>query len=88
MDATAIIYDLKEIKGKDKTYLIRKIFGYKDKSNHGKYSYERSGIITSHIKEKWGQSVIIVKRRSSSIITKILKQNNISYKTRNIKIMD
>ena len=88
MDATAFIYELKEIKGKAKTYLIRKLFGYKDKSNHGKYSYERPGKLTPYTKEKWGKSVIIVKREDGPIVSKLLTKNKIGHRTRSIKIMD
>jgi len=87
MDATAIIYDLQKTKGKNKTYLIRKIFGYKDKSNHGKYSYERAGILTPYIYEKWGKGVIILKKKDKQATQKILRKNKIPYKTKNIKIL-
>ena len=88
MDATAFIYELKEAKGKAKTYLIRKILGYTDVSNHGNYSYERHGKLTPYIKEKWGRSVIIVKRSDLSKVSSIFRKNKIPYKARNIKILD
>ena len=88
MDATAFIYELKEVKGKNKTYLIRKVFGYKDLSNHGNYAYERPGKLTQYIKEKWGKSVIITKRSNSTTVSNILKRSKIPHKTRNIKIID
>ena len=87
MDATAFIYELKEVNGKNKTYLIRKVFGYKDTSNHGKYSYERQGKLTPHIKEKWGRSVIITKRSNELKVSRILKQSKIPYRTRKIRII-
>lgn len=88
MDAVAIIYDLKQTKGKPKTYLIRRIFGYTDKSNHGKYSYQRQGTITPYIQEKWGRSVIITKREDLTATERILNKNKIPHKTRKIKILD
>ena len=88
MDATAIIYDLKQTKGKPKTYLIRKVFGYKDKSNHGKYNYQRPGDLTPYIYEKWGRSVIITKSKDTTHAKSILKKTRIPYQTRNIKILD
>ena len=88
MEAIAFIYNLKEKKGKQKTYLIRDVFGYKDTSNHGKYKYERKGIITPHIIEKWGKSVIIAKINEKDNIRKILNDRKISFKTRNIKLID
>lgn len=88
MDATAFIYELKEVKGKNKTYLIRKVFGYKDLSNHGNYTYERPGKLTPYIKEKWGKSVIITKKSNTTTVSNILKKNKIQHKTRKIKIID
>lgn len=88
MDATAFIYELKETKGKNKTYLIRKIFGYTDKSNHGTYTYERAGKLTPYTQEKWGKSVIITKREHAPTVSKILKKNKIPHRTKNIKITD
>lgn len=88
MDATAFIYELKEVKGKNKTYLIRKVFGYKDLSNHGNYAYERPGKLTRYIEEKWGRSVIIAKRSSASVVSQVLRKNKIPHKVRNIKLLD
>lgn len=88
MDATAFIYELKEVKGKNKTYLIREIFGYKDVSNHGRYAYERPGKLTPYTREKWGRSVIITKRSDTFAVSKVLKRNKVPYRTRKIKIID
>ncbi len=86
MDATAFVYDLSAVKGKKKTYLIRKVFGYSDSSNNGKYSYQREGILTPYTKEKWGKSVIISKRSDSAEVGRILKANKIPYKTKEITL--
>ncbi len=80
MDATAVIYSIENTKGKEKTYLIRKVFGYKDFSNNGRYKYERPGILTPHILQKWGKSVIIIKRHSEKIVDTILEQHKIKNK--------
>ena len=88
MDATAFIYELKEVKGKNKTYLIRKVFGYKDLSNHGSYAYERPGKLTQYVQEKWGKSVIITKRGDTTTVSNILKKNKIPHRVRKIKILD
>jgi hypothetical protein len=88
MRATAFIYNLSKKKGKEKTYLIRKIFGYKDKSNHGKYQYERKGILTPYILEKWGQSVIITEDSNTSIVRRILKEHQIPHETKKLQLID
>lgn len=88
MRVTAFIYDLSERKGKDKTYLIRRIFGYKDTSNHGKYHYERKGILTPYVLEKWGRSVIITDDSNTSIVRRILKENKIPHKIRKLQLVN
>ena len=86
MKATAIIYDLKNFKGKEKTYLIREVYGYQDTSNHGKYKYHRQGKLTPYIKEKWGKNVIIINKKNLTKTKKILDTHNIPYQTRNIEL--
>lgn len=88
MNATAFIYNLKRRKGKSKTYLIRRIFGYKDVSNHGKYAYKREGKLTPYIYEKWGRSVILIKEIDAATVSRILMKNKIPHTTRKIKLLD
>jgi len=84
---TVIIYNLKNTKGINKTYLIRKIFGYIDRSNHNRYAYKRPGILTKYIQEKWGRSVIVIKNKDKQKAENILKKYHIPYQTKNIKIL-
>ena len=86
MKATAIIYDLKNFKGKEKTYLIRKVYGYQDTSNHSKYKYQRKGELTPYIKEKWGKNVIIINKKNLTKTKKILDTHKIPFQTRDIEL--
>ena len=86
IDATAIIYGLKNKKSRKKTYLIRKIFGYKDFSNKGKYTYERQGILSKYIVQKWGKSVIIILRSKERIVARILNEHSVEHKKVRIKL--
>ncbi|MEW5897504.1 MAG: hypothetical protein AB1668_07455 [Nanoarchaeota archaeon] len=86
MDATAVIFDLKGIKNKNKTQLRRKVFGYHDISNHGNYSYQREGLLSPYVKEKWGKGVIIIKRAFQANVERILKEHKVNYKLRNVKL--
>lgn len=86
MKAIAIIYDLKNFTGKEKTYLIRKVYGYQDTSNHGRYKYSREGKLTPYIKEKWGKNVIIINKKDLAKTKKILDLHKIPYQTRNIEL--
>lgn len=41
---TIIIYDLKNKSQKEKVRIIKKLYGYRDKSNY-EYSYDRQGLL-------------------------------------------
>lgn len=86
MKAVAIIYNLKNFKGKEKTYLIRKIYGYQDTSNHSRYKYQRKGKLTPYIKEKWGKNVIIINKKNLAKTKKILNTHKIPFQTRDIEL--
>lgn len=88
MDATAIIYEFKKEKRKNKEKIRRNIFGYKDGSNKGQYSYERQGILSPLIKEKWGKSVIIIGRKDERKTFRVLNKNNVEHRKVRIKIQD
>ena len=86
MDATVIVYSLKNRKGLDKTHLIRKVFGYKDYSNRKQYTYDRDGLLSKYIIQKCGKSVIIIHRKKERIVAKILNEHKIKYKKIRIKL--
>lgn len=88
MKVIAVIYKLKDFKGKKKTYLIRKVFGYKDTSNKGRYRYEREGELSKFIEEKWCKNVIIIKRENFDIVKRILNKNRIPFERKDIEILD
>lgn len=69
-----ILYDLKN-KGKvEKTHIVRSLFGYTDKSNHGGYMYNRAGLLSKFKHEKVDKSVIVVNRKDEAQIKKILRK--------------
>jgi hypothetical protein len=74
MRKTMILYDLKNKSNVEKTHIVRKLFGYTDKSNHGDYSYDRDGLISKFKHEKVDKSVIIVNRKDEAQIKKILQK--------------
>ena len=86
MKATAIIYDMSRIKGREKTYLIRELFGYKDTSNRGQYRYERPGMLTPYIYQKWGKSVIVVMKHKEGIVKKVLEKHDIKFREVGIEV--
>ena len=49
MKKTMILYDLKNKGNVEKTHIVRGLFGYTDKSNHGDYTYDRDGLLSNSI---------------------------------------
>lgn len=73
-EKTLILYDLNDKIPKDKTNIIRKLFGYSDKSNCGNYSYERKGLISDIPHERGYKSTLMVDAKYEVQIIDILKQ--------------
>ena len=74
MKKTMILYDLKN-KGKvEKTHIVRSLFGYTDKSNHGDYTYDRAGLLSKFKHEKIDKSVIVVNREDEPKVKKLLRK--------------
>ena len=69
-----ILYDLKNKKTKEKTDITRKLFGFKDKSNNGNYTYEREGLLKNIKHEKWNKAVILINSEDEAKVSKILRK--------------
>ncbi|MBS3176042.1 hypothetical protein J4457_02285 [Candidatus Woesearchaeota archaeon] len=73
MKAKLICYTIKQKGHKARSKLKRELFGYTDKSNNGKYEYERKGLLQKIPNLKPIRSVIITKIEDSNKLIKILK---------------
>lgn len=73
MNATLICYELRKETQTRRTELNRKLVGYMDFSNKGKYAYKRKGLMSEikHIKPT--KSAFIVEKGDESQIIKLLK---------------
>lgn len=65
-----ILYDLKGKSNSERTQIIRKLYGYRDKSNYD-YAYERGGQLEKINLEKTRKTVLQVKNKSD--ITKVVE---------------
>ena len=74
MKKTMLLYDLKNKTNREKTHIVRSLFGYKDKSNNGTYEYQREGLLSSFRYEKLDKSVIIVDDKNEGAVKSILKK--------------
>lgn len=69
-----LLYDLKNKKNVEKTHIVRSLFGYKDKSNNGKYSYKREGLFLKFDYKKLNKSVVVVDAKDAEKVRKILRK--------------
>jgi len=74
---TIICYSLGSIEPKKRTKFNRELYGYEDKSNHGRYNYKRKGILTKIPHEKPLEAIIICKTPEN--IIKHLKKYKAKY---------
>ncbi len=74
MRASLICYSLIKTKPVTRTNLQRELYGYKDISNHGKYVYERKGIIQTTNSKRIIDSVILTEQKNTNSIIKLLKK--------------
>ena len=79
MAKSLLLYDLKNKNNVEKTHIVRSLFGYMDKSNKGKYSYQRKGILSEFKYEKWDKSAIVVNHKDEEQVKKILKKFGIDF---------
>lgn len=79
---TIICYSLGEVDPRIRTRFNRELYGYNDKSNHGRYDYKRKGILSGLKYHKPFDSVIILNSKSRKVIEflKKYKAKYISYR--------
>ena len=74
-----ILYDLKGKSNSERTQILRKLYGYRDKSNYD-YTYERDGLLNNVDLEKSRKTVLYIKNRKDiSKVSTILKNFKIDF---------
>jgi len=74
MKAKLVCYSLDGLKPSQKVELCRKLYGYKNYSNHGKYVYVRKGLIHKLGFKRLLDSVILANHRAYPEIMDTLKK--------------
>ena len=74
MAKSLLLYDLKNKNNVEKTHIVRALFGYTDKSNMGKYKYQRKGLLSKFKYEKWDKSAIVVDSKNEDQVKKVLRK--------------
>ncbi|MBI4449031.1 hypothetical protein HY641_03330 [Candidatus Woesearchaeota archaeon] len=72
MAKTMILYDLNDKTQPQKNQIIRTLFGYQDKSCHGKYLYQRPGLLSKIPFNRKTKTALIIPTSEKEKVTKIL----------------
>lgn len=74
-----ILYDLKGKSNSERTQIIRRLYGYRDKSNYN-YTYERKGLLEKIDLEKSRKTALYIKNKSDvpKVVT-ILKEFGVEF---------
>ena len=67
-----IAFEFEGRKPKEVTKINRELFGYKDQSKHGKYTYQREGELTKFQIDRIAKGVLITDKVNDKEIQKIL----------------
>jgi len=74
-----ILYDLQKKSNGERSRILQKLYGYRDKSNYD-YAYERKGLLENIQHEKSRKTVLKLKEKKDlSKITEILKSLNVEF---------
>lgn len=72
MQAKLVTYDASMLNSYQSSRLSQKLYGYTDKSNHGAYSYKRSGILDDLDYIKISPKTFIVKTSDYKIVENVI----------------
>ena len=67
-----------------KTRALRSVFGFTDRSNNGKYSYERPGLISKIPGALRIKSALLIEKRYETQVLQALKKLGVEYKVINL----
>lgn len=74
-----ILYDLKGKSNSERTQILRKLYGYRDKSNYD-YTYKREGLLNKINLDKSRKTVLYIKNgKDISKVTATLKKFKVDF---------
>ena len=74
-ETNIICYELPKTKPTARTKLHRELYGYKDVSNHGKYAYQREGVLSAVNGKRVMDAVLLVTQPHTRKIITILQKH-------------
>ena len=69
-----ILYDLNDKTHAEQTRIIRVLFGFKDKSNNGRYHYQRLGLLSKVPHMRKTKTALIVEKKYVVQVVQVLKK--------------
>ena len=69
-----ILYDLNDKTHAEQTRIIRMLFGFKDKSNNGRYQYQRFGLLSKIPHVRKTKTALIVEKKYAVQVIQVLKE--------------
>ncbi len=85
MVKSIVCYSLGKVEPKRRLRFNHELYGYTDRSNHGKYMYERKGILTGVKYDKPLDSTLIMPTEVAKQVSKYLKKHKAEYINYQIK---
>jgi hypothetical protein len=78
-EKTIILYDLKEKNNSERTQILKKLYGYRDKSNYT-YNYEREGLFNKiDIKKSRKTALYIKNKKDIPKVVSILNELKVEF---------
>ena len=87
MEAVLIFYDMKAVEPKKRTKLLGILFGKRQQSNFGSYSYQTKPLLPEESYIRPVRAALIVKKRYAQVVEKLFTENTILYKKYSILVV-
>ncbi len=89
VDGIIIVFKNPKAEPKTLSKFCREFYGYKDKSQHGKYFYQRKGLLDKipHILINPIRTAMVVKKEDSEMVINFLKKYNADIFARKIELL-
>jgi len=76
---TMFTYNMSGMGQRERMAIRRKLFGYTDKSNRGRYNYKREGLLSKVEHEMPARCCIVVGERDSRKLEAFFRENSVRY---------
>ncbi|MFH1106259.1 MAG: hypothetical protein V1787_00010 [Candidatus Micrarchaeota archaeon] len=74
-----VLYDLNDKSHAEQSRILRELFGFTDKSNNGRYEYERPGLLSKiRFERKTKTALVIEKKNGRQVVQALIKAGIIS----------